>query len=74
MSGVVDKYNQQWEHCCICRKFVRFPQDLGYIKPDIEYKYGRDVCVICVDNLIRSEDIRFDQVFPAPSWQITNTY
>lgn len=69
MSGVVDLNGQQWEHCNVCEKFVKFPQDLGYEKPTEYHRLGRMLCVKCVDAGIRERVILFENVVPAPSWR-----
>jgi len=46
MSGVIDDDGTQWEHCNVCRKFVRI-QDLEYEDPSPEHKYGLDLCPKC---------------------------
>lgn len=69
MSGVIDGNGQQWEHCGICHEFVKFPQNLGYVKPTKKNPYGMDICVKCVDKEIRARRIAFRNVVPAPSWQ-----
>lgn len=71
MSGVIDHTGQQFERCNICHKFFRFPENLGYIKADNKYKYGRMGCVTCIDKGIRNETIDFWQVVPAPEWEVT---
>lgn len=70
MSGVIDGKGQQWEHCGKCHEFVRFPQNLGYQKPNNQYKYGRDLCIKCTDDGIQSGEIKFEEIIPAPSWEI----
>lgn len=74
MSGVIDSKGQQWEHCGCCGKFIKFPQNLGYEKPTAKWKYGRDLCVSCVDTGIRAGEIEFENIIPAPSWQVTEEY
>lgn len=69
MSGVVDRNGQQWEHCNECGDFHRFPQDLGHQRPDAQWRYGRMLCVKCVDAGLRARTIKFRSITPAPSWK-----
>lgn len=62
MAGVIDKNGTQWEHCCICGRFVRL-SNLGYERPSPTYPYGRDIGICCIN---RVPDI--EQVEPASSW------
>lgn len=68
MAGVIDENGQQWEKCNICGEFIRFPQDLGFVKPRKNHPYGTDICVKCVDIQIRTGKISFNWVTPAPTW------
>jgi hypothetical protein len=70
MSGVIDGNGQQWEHCGCCNTFIRFPQNLGYEKPTKRWKYGRDICVKCVDKGIRAGEIEFENIVPAKEWRV----
>lgn len=69
MSGVVDSKGQQWEHCGKCHDFFKFPQSLGYEKPSAQFKYGRMLCVTCVDKLLKAREVKFRQIVPAPDWK-----
>jgi hypothetical protein len=69
MSGVIDDKGQQWEHCHGCHGFFRFPQALGYEKPNTKFPYGRMLCVVCVDKGLRARTIKFRSITPAPEWQ-----
>lgn len=69
MSGVIID-GQQWEHCNVCAGWVKFPQNLGYVKPSATRPGGLDICAKCVDAKIKSGDIHFDEVRPAPSWAV----
>ena len=66
MSGVIDSTGQQWEPCHVCGKHVRFPQDLGYVKPTLKH-----ICIKCVTPELRAKRIKFGQIIPAPSWKRT---
>lgn len=68
MSGVVID-GQQWEHCNTCNKFIRFPEDLGYVKPDAKFIYGRMICLSCVNFELDQGLIEFEDVTPAPNWE-----
>lgn len=46
MSGVIDEYGTQWEHCHECREFTRI-QDLLYEEKSAAHPYGRDLCPSC---------------------------
>lgn len=70
MSGVIDADGTQWEHCCACKGLFKM-KNLGYQKPTAEFKYGRDLCITCVDKGIRSGEIKFEEVQPAETWQVT---
>lgn len=48
MSGVIDENGVQWEHCNVCGGWVNI-DDLGYLRPDEDYKYGLDICGTCHD-------------------------
>lgn len=67
MSGVIDEYGQ-WEHCAGCRAFVLI-QDLGYVKPSLKHPSGFDICVNCVDTLLRCRLVKFSAVVPAQTWK-----
>lgn len=69
MSGVIDDNGQQWEHCNRCVKLFRFPQSLGYQKPNTQYPHGRMLCVHCVDAVLRAREVKFRQIEPAPDWK-----
>lgn len=69
MSGVIDEKGRQWEHCCACSKFVLL-KNLGYQRPGAGFPHGRDLCVGCVDNLIRAGEVDFKDIVPAKSWQV----
>lgn len=58
MSGVVDSKGQQWERCHKCGIFVRFPENLGYMRGSFAHR-----CIECAN---KEEDIY--QVIPAPEW------
>ncbi len=68
MSGVIDN-GVQWEHCNGDGKFFRL-DDLGYEKPSKKFKYGRMLCVKCVDAGIRSGIIDFNDIVPAKTWEM----
>src|SRR6185369_12352940 len=46
MSGVIDENGVQWQHCHICRGWVRI-QDLLYEEPSDAHPYGRDIGPCC---------------------------
>jgi len=68
MSGVIDDNGQQWEHCNGCEEWVKL-EDLGYLRPSKKLLHGADLCVDCVDFLIRTERVAFEDITPADSWQ-----
>lgn len=68
MSGVIDDNGVQWEHCNGCGKWVRI-DNLGYLQPTAQHGSGLDLCVDCVDTLLRTRIVKFKQVTPAPSWR-----
>lgn len=67
MSGVIDDSGQQWERCNECAAWIKI-QSLGYEKPTPQHKYGRDLCVKCVDKGIREGSIKFENVEPSDFW------
>lgn len=69
MAGVIDEYGQ-WEHCNECGRYVLI-QNLGYHKPSKQYPHGRDLCVRCVDKMLRARSVKFGQIVPAKSWKRT---
>jgi hypothetical protein len=46
MSGVMDEHGQQWEHCSLCREFVKI-QDLEYEEASEAFPFGLDLCPSC---------------------------
>lgn len=66
--GIIDDQGQQWEHCNVCLKSVKL-QDLGYQIPDEDYTHGRDVCLNCAVDLIAKEEVAFEDIKPAKTWQ-----
>lgn len=67
MSGVIDE-NGQWEHCSICGTLYRM-EDLGYIKPSEEHKYGLDVCMQCVNQKLEAGTVVEDDIIPSNNWE-----
>lgn len=47
MSGVFIN-GVQWEHCCVCSKWVAL-DDLGYEPPSAQFEHGRDICLACTN-------------------------
>jgi len=70
MSGVVDENGQQWEYCHGCGNFIRFPQNLGYIKtgnrmkPDLYH-----ICISCTQFVLEGRYVPFSRILPAPTWK-----
>ena len=69
MSGVIDENGVQWEHCNICGNMVKL-EDLGFIPTWKTHSHGVDVCVKCVDKLIKERKIAFNKVVPAKTWKV----
>lgn len=69
MAGVITD-GVQWEHCNGCGEYVRLT-NLGWLKPTAKQPHGLDLCVRCVDTLIRTRIAKFSEIKPAQSWRVT---
>lgn len=64
MAGVIDDNGVQWERCNGCTTFVKL-DDLGYEPVSTTYKYGRDLCIKCVNALPQKQ---LQKIRPAKGW------
>lgn len=64
MAGVIDKNGVQWERCTNCGSSVRIT-NLGYEQPSKNFKFGRDLCIDCVNRL---PQYRMRKIKPAFEW------
>lgn len=65
MSGIVDDKGQQCEHCNSCGNMKKYPQDLGYQKPQKSWPYGRMLCMACTNKL---SPWHLSRVVPGAGW------
>jgi len=47
--GKTDKFGQKWMRCDACKNWEVI-QGLHYEKPTMEFKYGRNICIDCMES------------------------